>query len=314
MDLSKHKNLQMLRDLTEIIDEALDLLEESRYVAEPAPKHEVSPASLLSQCISLCARQTAIQSEPIRTVHHFACTGGTLISKCLAAMPNTNLISEIDPLSALTTERKAPRFAPTDMIKLIQQSTRGAHEEMILEVFLDGLAVIYTDAVQRGQRLVLRDHAHSHFCRGRYVSSRPSLRDIVGFRFPVVSAVTVRDPIDSYLSLIANGWRHFSPQTFDEYCLRYIIFLDTYQSIPLFRYEDLVADPPSLMKRICEALELPYEEHFLELFHVFNLTGDSGRSGVKVGVRKRRIISDAVQEEIDGSVNYKKLAKRLCYS
>ena len=35
----------------------------------------------------------------IHTVHHLACTGGTVISKCLAAMPKVALVSEVNPLN-----------------------------------------------------------------------------------------------------------------------------------------------------------------------------------------------------------------------
>lgn len=55
------------------------------------------------------------QKEQIRTIHHFACTGGTLIAKCLASMPNTQFISEIEPHSNMTSKAK---FTPTNFIEL----------------------------------------------------------------------------------------------------------------------------------------------------------------------------------------------------
>ena len=34
-----------------------------------------------------------------RAIHHFACSGGTVISKCVAAMPHVALLSEVNPLN-----------------------------------------------------------------------------------------------------------------------------------------------------------------------------------------------------------------------
>ena len=46
-------------------------------------------------------QQTRPQGKPLlRTIHHLACTGGTVISKCLAAMPDVALISEVNPFRA----------------------------------------------------------------------------------------------------------------------------------------------------------------------------------------------------------------------
>ena len=44
----------------------------------------------------------------LRTIHHFACTGGTVISKCLAALPQVMLISEINPIN-----RHSSKFNPS---------------------------------------------------------------------------------------------------------------------------------------------------------------------------------------------------------
>src|SRR5690606_8601936 len=122
-----------------------------------------------------------------------ACTGGTLICKCIAAMPNVQLLSEIDPLSRHSLGG-APRFAPTDLLLLLRQSTQGADDAQILEIFRSGLQIVHRHAGSSGHRLVLRDHAHSQFCMGP-LTERPTLREIVLDVLPVRSIVTVRHPL-----------------------------------------------------------------------------------------------------------------------
>jgi hypothetical protein len=309
-----------LESLASEIDAALDLLKGLSLKRDAMIKSSETPASLLDQCVSICAQQRAIQRETIRTVHHVACTGGTLISKCIAAMPNTQLLSEVDPLSNMDPLSKPgksptkPLFAPTDMVKLMRQSTRGVSDEIVIELFLNNLEIIYSEAVKEGQRLVLRDHAHSHFCMGSEIPVRPSLSDILAYRFPVQSVVTVRHPIDSYLSLKAFGWvQYFSPATFDEYCRRYVAFIRSNEGVPIVRFEDFVSTPLQIMQDICTILDLPFNEQFMDLFSANKLSGDSGRSGDIIEPRPRREMGADVGEEFLCSKNYGILNNLLQY-
>ncbi|MBD3828421.1 hypothetical protein, partial [Stenotrophomonas sp.] len=142
----------------------------------------------------------------MRLLHHFACTGGTLIAKCLAALPNTLLLSEIDPLSRLRVNPHNPHFAPSDLILHLHYSLRGVEDEDIVAVFLGGLAALLDRCDRVGRRLVLRDHAHSQFCHGPQIPDRPTLAAIVGRLRPVRGVLTVREPMESYLSLLAENY------------------------------------------------------------------------------------------------------------
>lgn len=299
--------------LTTAVDEALDLLREFTQASQARTMENQPPASLLDQCLSLCNEYQASPREPVRTIHHLACSGGTLISKCLAAMPNTQIVSEVDPLSTMQHKASVPRFAPTDMIQLVRQSTRGASAQLIVDLFLSNLELVHANAVRTGQRLVLRDHAHSHFCTGPGLPSRATLRAIVESRLPVASVVTVRNPVDSYLSLKRNGWVHFEPQTFDEYCRRYLAFLQAYEGVPVVKYEAFLETPQQVMQEICELLQLSFSEQFSDLFAVFRLTGDSGRKSDVIEVRPRLRVDPDMEQELSASTNYRQLQIKLEY-
>lgn len=299
--------------LSAALNDALALLHGFVAPTEVISPKPQSPGSLLQQCLDLCSQHEALAKEPIRTLHHFACTGGSLISKCVAAMPNVQLLSEISPLSTLQDRGARPRFAPTDMATLLRQSTRGTSQTLLIELFLQGLDTIYSDCIYRGQRLVLRDHAHSDFCTGDGATPHPGLRSIVGTKFPVLSVVTVRHPLDSYLSLRVKNWLHFVPATFDEYCRRYIEFLRAHDGLPIIQYEQFVSNPAAIMSEICSHLDLAYSPQFIELFSVFTVTGESGRTGDVIDVRPRRPVDHAVAAEIDQASNYKELIQILGY-
>jgi hypothetical protein len=272
----------------------------------------VAGEQALQQCLALCAAAPAVRREPLRTLHHFSCTGGTLIGKCIAALPNVQLLSEVDPWSTQLLP-DAVRFSPTDMVTLLRQSTRGASPELITELFRGQVQVLQADAVRRGLRLVLRDHAHSHFCHGAVVAERPNLRQLMPTELPLLSLVTVRHPLDSFASLVGNGWLHFEPRTLDEYCRRYLRFLDSYAGVPVLRYEDFVAAPQPTMQRLCAVLDLCFDAGFVDHFGGFRVSGDSGRSGQTIAVRPSQAAAVALEPEARRSEAFLALIDRLGY-
>jgi len=303
-----------VQPLLEALRESLELLREAGAAPSSPALERLGHGTLLQQCLAMCSEASGAEPEPIRTLHQFACSGGTLVSKCVAAMPNVQLLSEVDPLfPGPVASGETPRFTPSDMPALLRASTRGASESLIAKVFQAELRIIHEHAMGSGLRLVLRDHAHTHYCRGQAVPSRPSLRELVREIAPVLSVVIVRHPADSFASLLNNGWVHFSPPDFETYCQRYNRFLDDHAELPVIRYEDLTEDASATMQRLCALLELPFLEEFASLFSVFRISGDSGRSGRNISLRPRRAEARELLSGINGSPAYGLLASRLGY-
>lgn len=301
--------------LAQTLDEALALLQDLPAPAgQPASAlQQQAPSSLLQECMALCAQREAAAIEPIRSIHHFACTGGTLISKCLAAMPNTQLLSEVDPLSTLLGKQGTAQFAPTDIIQQMRQSTRGTNNQLLIDLFLNNMAQIHTDASNKGLRVIIRDHAHSHFCTGSEIPQRPTLHSMLAGSFPLRSVVTVRHPLDSYLSLCENKWQHFSPFTLDEYCKRYLAFLDAYADVPVIKYEDFVQNPKATVEQICDNLQLPYVNSFEALGSVFSIETHSKRAAVENAAAMSTALFAKLADERQSSMNYNKLLKSTAY-
>lgn len=291
--------LELLQDYT-----SDQLLTSSTY--EPLP-------SLLEQCAALSAEATV--TESVRMIHHLACTGGTLISKGLAVMPNVTLLSEVDPLSTMAIEARGKGFfMPTDPIYSARTAVRPIDDALAEQMFTAAISVLYRGLTENGRHLVLRDHPHSQFCTNRDASARPTLREMLTPVHRVLSVVTVRHPLDSYLSLQKNDWRYFSPFTLDEYSRRYMNFLNRHEDQPIFRYEDFVADPERILAEICEVLELTYHDGFQELLRIAILSGDSGRKTPEIKARPRYDVANAIQTEASESGTYKELCEVLGYS
>lgn len=297
------------QDLLDSITESLDLLdgfEGMDLPAEPLP-------SLLEQCAAMVAQQP--EDAPLRSLHHMACSGGTLIAKCLSVMPNVTLLSEIDPLSSIGMPQPGNvlPFRPSDLIFAGRGALRGIDDDVARRVFSAGLAELHIALGQQGRILCLRDHAHSQFCTKTDPMARPSLRKMMTDVAPLKSVVTVRHPMDAFLSLQRNGWVHFQPDTIDEYARRYMMFLDAYAGVEIHRYEDFVADPEAVMQDICTVLDLPFEPGFEPLLSAVMLSGDSGRSGLKIEPRPRRAVSDLMLDQARASDCFADLCDRLGY-
>ena len=106
--------------------------------------------------------QRGVGPKPtIRTLHHLACTGGTVISKCLASMPDVALVSEVNPLN-----RFGGKFEPTNPLLMLERSYRELSIDEIKEDFLGQIGQAVQNCAKDGVDLVIRDHSHTDFCRG----------------------------------------------------------------------------------------------------------------------------------------------------
>lgn len=294
------------------LEQSLALLDDYRQADNGNLPAEQLP-SLLEQCLSLTADYQG--PAPVRSIHHFACSGGTLMTKCLTALPNVVTLSEIDPLSRqmLNPAGHAVRFAPTDLIWWLRNATREVDEDMLVDVFCAGLRVAHEKLSQNGHHLLLRDHAHSQFCRNLDPDSRPTLHEMLTAAFPVLSLVSVRHPLDSFLSLRSNGWVHFHPDTLEEYSQRYLMFLDRHAGLPVVKYEDFVTDPEAILTQMSELLRLPFNPMALDLLSVVRLSGDSGRASSRIALRPRRELPADLEAARGQSPAYTDLCDRLSY-
>ena len=302
--------------LAYLVNQACDLISGQGLAPATLAEPPTSVPDALSRAITLLPTSNHLNLEPIRTIHHFSCTGGTLFAKCLAAMANTLVLNEIDLHSTMTPSASGQAlFTPTDMISLVRQGDQAPDPELISDLFLADLAVLRETQWKIGRSVVLRDHSHSHFLTGSEIRPQPTLLETVASRFPTRSVVTVRNPIDSWLSMQKQGWHQtFAPSSFDEYCRRYLIFLDAHKSQPMIKYEDFVADPHKTMQGICDHLGLPLFDDFENVFGLFPFSGDSGRQDSKsISAREGRDVPVPVRQEISNSAHCQNLVTRLGY-
>jgi len=314
MNLTTKKLADCLEDAEKLISTSPASAEWGATQALDSITDEYRRLSPLKKLANIFSRNNYLSVEPIRVIQHLSCTGGTLFGKCIAAMPNTVLFSEINPLSTqLFLSGASPEFCPTDVISLARLGKAPAIDDLCEKVFQSEMRVVEKHLRNYGQRLVLREHSHSSFLVGSESTSTKTIPQLLDGVSTLVSIVTVRHPIDSYLSLQNNGWIHFDPATFDEYCHRYLTFLSSNKDAPVYKYENLLESPEDTLQQICDYFEIPYNQDFQDYLEIVPATGDSGRASIHIGVRERRPVDEALLLEARSSGNFKKLCELLDY-
>lgn len=306
-----------LQRLSEELNASLDLVSDFSDIS-PIENSKVGNGlelqgthSLLERCKSVTS--TVKGKRKLRAIHHFACSGGTLISKCISALPNVFLLSELQPTSLLHLGDGSPTFSPADVITQARHAGIPNMDALAWKIFVNSIEIANEHVQNLGGHLVIRAHTHSEFCVGSEIPKNSATIERLKSKFDLINIFTVRNPIDSYLSLNENGWVHFEPATFDDYCKRLLVFLSQFSLEHIIKYEDFVTDTDSVMSKIANLLELEYSDSYKDTFSIFQVTGDSGRGGQIISQRERRPLTDTLKREIAASDNFSKVCKLLDY-
>lgn len=246
----------------------------------------------------------------IRTIHHQAATGGTLICKCIAALSSVELLSEINPLGNIHVELA---YTPREPFQQYRTQYGVECERFHKKHFLNQIELILDICTQKGKNLVIRDHSYLQFVAVNKAESlrRPLLEFLDDYE--VLSIVTIRDPIDSYLSGNKIGWLAKHKNNFNSYCKSYNEFMENYKDTPYIRYEDFCQSPKDTMKQICEILQLTYEDSFVSTFFNIKITGDSGRSSSIIEHKERRPMTNDFKLAVESSPEYALFCKNYGY-
>lgn len=255
--------------------------------------------SLLERCENVVNKKKT-EKPILRVIHHLACSGGTMFSKCISALPNVYLLSEVHPYVSTGMS------VGTDIATLAKYANVPNYEELATELFKQSISSVYDAVNKSGGLLVLREHTHSDFSIQNEPPTKSALVSVLENDYDIKSVLTVRNPIDSYASLVKNGWVSFMPDTFEEYCRRLLILVSQYSKEQIYSYEEFLHSPIEKMQMITSALALPYDSSFEDTFGIFKVTGDSGRSADVIGARSR-IAPETILLESQKSESFEEL-------
>jgi hypothetical protein len=239
---------------------------------------------------------------------NYARSGGTLINQCLACLPKVIILSEVNPLGggsgleAYTTVKQQAR----NWFNIPVQSDNFA--EAVMEVY---------DYCQKNDiTLIVRDWSFVNFTPYPLNSFNPpnkfltyeALKDKVN----IIPFSFVRDSIDVWIS---RGM----PKNFFEAYSRFINGMHNFNG-PVFKYEDLCLHPENEIKKICNFLNIPYNEGWRKYSDFKKVNGDiqvsiASRGGreAKIRLMPRKLISPLNMLWINTNREMKKANSALNY-
>lgn len=252
----------------------------------------------------------------LRLLHHWACSGGTLISKVVANLPRVLLLNEVHPYAHLRHLSPQPRaYEPTDLCQQLSLARNGRDPVLVLAAFCGGLEAVLRRSESQGQRLVVRSHDHLDFFLGALPGLRFTLAEAMADRSQQLRLLTVRHPLDCWLSLRLTDWvQHTAFASVDEFCRRCLAMLEAGPDLPQLTYEEFVLAPSRGLAQLTSTLELPFDPSALERFGRIEVSGDSGRMSTVIEPRPRRPVEPELIRELGASTHYETLCNRLAYS
>lgn len=177
--------------------------------------------------------------------------------------------------------------------------------------FNDDLDLII-QSLPAGKKLVLRDWSHGDFC-DTVTSHECSTSDWIDkSRFRPSSFITVRHPIESFLSARSNNFLANIGNSLDVYARRYLDFLDYYSEAHLFFYELFCANPESFLHRFSDLADVSISQVPRKLSSM-PMSGDSGRSSAVPVLRVAKQLDNEILGEMASSRSYGQLCQRLDY-
>lgn len=212
---------------------------------------------------------------------NYARSGGTILSKCLAAMPDVVLLSEVHPQKCAITSVK-------------EQALAWYNIELISDNYLEAVLELHEICQEKNKHLVIRDwtfydftpHAINEFKAAKRFQALELLQE----KIEIKPIAFVRDAIDIWIS----RWK--PPHFFPHYESYIEILLDS--KIPIFKYENFCQDTKKTIKSICKAGFIPYSPAYKNYPVQKNVTGDNtsgylsrGKSNVIIQNLKRRQLS-----------------------
>ncbi len=226
-------------------------------------------------------------------------SGGTLISKCLGSMGSVALLSEIHPMGAQQFNPLQQAVVWHNLIsKGEAKSWTRSRRPMS---FADVMGEINKRARERGAALVVREWSHLDVIGHPFVqpSMRPVMIEELAGRFEIAQAITVRHPVDQYLSLVRLDV--VKGMTVEGYLRGCRVFAEWAQAEGFVRYEDFTADPDASLRALCERLRVEFDPSYAQRWAAYDkVTGDTAKANTGRGAAEARIRSLPRRETPDG--------------
>ncbi len=246
----------------------------------------------------------------------FSRSGGTLLNKCLGALPNTIILSEVHPFGGGWGKLKELSFTtPKD------QAQHWYGIRLKSDDFYDNLIELNDYCEKNNLNLIIRDWTHTNFVPNSNNNNKPPnsflIYDFLKSRnIKVIPFVFLRNSIDIWIS---SGMKDV--QSFYNNYGNYINAL-LKAEFRIFKYETFCKYPEQVLEDICEYCNVDYSMEGIRFYKYFNkingdnqiLKGSRGSNKNQITALKRKRITKQKQKLIYAYPQMLEINKKTSYS
>lgn len=262
-------------------------------------------------------------------IHTLARSGGTVMSRNIAAMENVDLYSEIHHKGPSSQAKYEPRNSRLKYnIKLQANVWFGYYNEAMkhelanadtidnsTEEIIDTIELSFGD----GQVPVLREWSHMDFFGDPFLkpAGESLLRQALGDKYHLTTAVFIRHPLGTWLSFhmsaplretygTAEGLRNF--------IRKYRSYAEYFSDEAQIKYRDFMSDQDGTTREICDRLQIDFDPDYKSRLSDFkNITGDPAGAGYVEYRNFSREFSKDILNAVAGDPDYIALCAMLDY-
>lgn len=202
---------------------------------------------------------------------NFARSGGTILNKCLASLPNNVVISEVSKYGGGWGIHREKSYST-----VYEQALNWYGIELKERGFKESLLELDEFCKQNGKSLIVRDWSYINFFRNQTYKNHPSYLLETLDLFPNGQAKAfafVRDGIDVWIS---RGM-----QTCDYFFHFYRKYVEELKKrdLKIYKYEDFVHAPQDFIRGLCQDLDLEYADIVDSSLQYSKVNGDTQLNG-----------------------------------
>jgi len=250
----------------------------------------------------------------IHILSNLARAGGTLVSRCLGAMDNTVLLSEIHPLG---TQIFNPLAQAHDWYDLLSPEETSGQVD-----FIEAIQLIEQRCQASCKTLVIRDWAHLDFIGRPFIKTptyRLQLTETLSPAFNVVQFALVRHPVDQWISTSSLNIMQGQLEL-DMFLAGYRRFAEQAVKSGFMRFEDFTREPHAQTHRLCQHLKISYDPGFIDHWQSnTRVTGDVSKTSRgsrmnEIRPLRQHAVSNSLMARFRNNSDYRQAIKLLGYT
>ena len=240
----------------------------------------------------------------IRLIHNLPRSGGTIISKCLAAQKDTILLSEIHPNGIEIRKKMGLDPIGFDPIFQFQIWNNLFEKDEYKKIsnsdykFEEKIDLIYEKTESLNKKLVIRDWAFADYFGKPFIepSYKNSLLDVLSKKFEILNLYLIRHPLELILSCykFADFFRRYDFNFFLKGYKNY--FLNASKN-NIFKYENFSLEPEKNLKNMCNILKINFDDNYINKLADVKLLGDHTAMNSKQIFSKENVAEKLIKKD-----------------